>query len=203
MGWRDRDYAKFRKDELDALLGSSGGGGRYTTGTRRDAVPRGIGPSRTARRRRRGTGLLRALTLLVVAVVATGVLLGIGIGTGQVKQDGLLSGGVANPAPAVIVPQVQLPTHVVPPVMHRTTRIAGTRLLQYGSALTLTDSHTPMAGNIVVSGRWGAGVWETFAVARGTARTFRFRIPLDRRGVLSLRIAYPDGGRAVGTYHVR
>jgi hypothetical protein len=202
MGWRDRDYAKFRKDEIDALLGSSGGGGRYTTGTRRGAVP-SAGRPLPRKRRRRGSRLLRALMLLVVAVVATAVLLGLGIATGQVKQDGVLAGGTPSPAPAVIVPQVPVPVRIVPPVVHRTTRITGTRLLQYGSTLTLTDSHTPVTGNIVVSGRWGAGPWTAFAVARGAERRFSFRIPLDRRGVLHLRIAYPDGGRAVGTYQVR
>jgi hypothetical protein len=203
MGWRDRDYAKFRKDELDALLGSSGHVGRYTTGTKRGAVPQGIGQSNARHRRRGGSGLLRAVTLVVIAVVATGALLGIGIVTGQVKQNSLLAGAIPGPAPALVVPQVQLPVQVVPPVSHPTTRIAGTRLLQYGSTLTLRDSHTPMSGNIVVSGRWATGSWETLAVARGSDPTFSFRIPLDRRGVLRLRIAYPDGGRAVGTYTVR
>jgi hypothetical protein len=57
-----------------------------------------------------------------------------------------------------------------------------------------------MAGNIVISGRWGGGRWEAFAVARGERVRFSFRIPLTHRGVLRLRIAYPDGARAVGTY---
>jgi hypothetical protein len=120
-----------------------------------------------------------------------------------VKDLNSLGSNPPASTPIAVVPQVQLPVRVVGPVPHRTTRIAGTRLLQYGTTLTLSDTHSPMVGNIVVSGRWVPGRWETFAVARGERRTFSFRIPLSRRGVLHLRIAYPDGGRAVGTYQVR
>jgi hypothetical protein len=70
MSWRDRDWAKFRKDEFEAIYGRAGDGG-YPTPTQRGAVPKGIAPGRRARRRRRGSSWFRALRLLAVAVVGT------------------------------------------------------------------------------------------------------------------------------------
>ena len=200
MGWRDRDYAKFRKDEFEAIYGGAGRVSPYVGRTTRGRTPTG---DASARRGRRGFGALRAVRLVAVAVVGTAALLGIAIATGTV--DDLNSVGKQGQAPSssAVFPQVRLPVRVVTRVPYRTTRIAGTRLLQGGTTLTLSDSHAPMAGDIVISGRWGFGPWETFAVARGERRTFSFRIPLTRRGVLRLRITYPDGARAVGRYQVR
>jgi hypothetical protein len=189
MGWRDRDYAKFRKDEFEAIYGSTRPASSYTSRTGRGTTHRGIS--------------FRALRLIAVAVLGTAALLGVAIATGKVNDLNSLGNQLQGPSPAAVASHVQPPVRVVAPVSRRTTRITGTRLIQYGTTLTLSDSHTPMVGNIVISGRWGSGRWETFAVARGERSTYSFRIPLSRRGVLSLRIAYPDGARAVGRYQVR
>jgi hypothetical protein len=142
--------------------------------------------------------------LLVLAVLVTAVVLGAAIETGRVRDIDSLANRTLSPAPAVVIPATQPPVEIQFPVSPpRTTRIEGTRLLQYGGTFTVSDSHTPMAESIVVSGRWGAGRWQTFAVVRGAKRTFSFRIPLTKHGVLHLRIAYPDGSRSVGTYDVR
>jgi hypothetical protein len=199
MSWRDRDYAKFTKEEFEAIYGT-GDAGFHTTGPTR-------GTSRSmdggARRTRRGSGAFRALRLLALAVGGTTALLALAIATGKVNDFESTRNQVLVSTPTAVVPQIQPPLRIAGPVPHRASLITGTRLLQYGSTLTLADSHTPMPGNIVVSGRWGSARWETLAVARGERGRFAFRIPLTRRGVLSLRIAYPDGERAVGTYHVR
>jgi hypothetical protein len=196
MGWRDRDYAKFRKDEFEAIYGGTRFAGAHTARATRGAMRK---ESAGSPRRRRGSRALRALWLLALAVVGTAALLGIAIGIGNSSLGNHAQGS----SPSAFVPSGKLSVRIVPPVPHRATRIAGIRLLQYGSRLTLSDSHTPMTGNIVISGRWGEGRWETFAVARGERSTFSFRIPLTSRGVLRLRILYPDGARAVGTYQVR
>jgi hypothetical protein len=199
MGWRDRDYAKFRKDEFEAIYGRANPDGSYATATSPGASPR----ISRRRRRRRGSSFFRALRLLAIAVVGAAVLLGGAIATGKVKDIDSLANRTPNSTPVVVVPQVPPPTPVEVPATHRTIRISGTRLLQYGGTLTLSGSHTPMVGNFVISGRWGAGHWETFAVARGDGPTYSVRIPLDRRGVLHIRINSPDGSRGVGTYQVR
>jgi hypothetical protein len=140
--------------------------------------------------------------MLAIAAVAAAALLGGAIATGKVKQIDSLANRTVAPSPAV-VPQIPPLAQLERPAADRTTRIFGTRLLHYGGTFTLSGSHTSMAGNIVISGRWGGGRWETFAVARGNRPTYSVRVPLDRRGVLHIRISYPDGIRAVGTYQVR
>jgi hypothetical protein len=81
-------------------------------------------------------------------------------------------------------------------------RIAGTRIVQHGTTMTLSGRHTPQAGSIEVLGRWGAGSWEAMGVADASRASYSLRIPLTRRGVLQLKIRYPDGSAAVGSYHV-
>jgi hypothetical protein len=195
VGWRERDYAKFRKDEFNAIYGQRGPNEPYGTATM---------PAARSRRRRRSrrTGVPRGLRLIILAVAAAGALFGGAVATGRVEDINSLFQRTLSPAPAVVIP-APAPVQVQMPVATRTTRITGTRLLQYGSTFRLSGSHSPMAGTIVISGRWGAGRWETFAVARAASRSFAFQVPLTRRGILHLRIAYPDGERAVGTYQVR
>jgi hypothetical protein len=187
MGWRDRDYAKFRKDEFDAIYGASGRSPSPQPRVRASTGPRTNVPV---------GGVPRALKLLAVSVVGAAALLAVGIAAGRIGRMSSLGSHAPSGSPMVVP---QSPARPVRRGSHRVTRINGTRLLRYGSTLTLSDRHTPMSGAIVVSGRWGSGRWTTFAVARGEAHKFSFRIPLTRRGVLHLRIAYPDGHRAVGT----
>ena len=102
--------------------------------------------------------------------------------------------------------EVQIPAApqpvVIPASRPRVMRIVGTRILQRGGTFTLSGRHAPQAGSIEILGRWGAGAWETIAVANGLRPTYSLRIPLTRTGVLRLKIRYPDGSSALGTYRV-
>jgi hypothetical protein len=193
MGWRDRDYAKFRKDEFDAIYGRNNERG-YSTRTRSGADPLSFG---AGRRRRRRFRVPRALVLLATAVAATAVILGGMVATGNVPDSLGQAGG--NPPVFSVAPVI---TPFVPtPVPRRVMRIAGTRIVHRG-ALTLSGHHTPQAGSIAILGRWGSEPWVTFAVADATRTSYSVKVPLTRLGMLHLRIRYPDGSSAVGTYHV-
>src|SRR3954469_18462731 len=108
MGWRDRDYAKFRKDEFDAIYGRSSGRG-YSTPTRSGAEPLSLS---VARRRRRRLRVPRAIVLLATAVAATAVIFGGMLVTGRVPDSVGQAGGGRPPLFSVapgITPVVPAP----------------------------------------------------------------------------------------------
>jgi hypothetical protein len=199
MGWRDRDWAKFTDEEWRALIGRRSS--RNLPPSHEGASHRTVSTSVPRRRTKRAGGrrALRTIGLLVFCVAATAAILGGMIVTGHVPG--------ANSQPNAATPITLHPVASVPPVVDRTlpprvTRITGTRLLDYGGSLTLSGHHTPTSGTISVRGRWGSGAWITFAVASASRRSYSFRIPLTHRGVLHLRVVYPDGSSSVGTYQV-
>ncbi|MGH3001441.1 MAG: hypothetical protein ACRDM1_02025 [Gaiellaceae bacterium] len=219
MGWRDRDYARFTDEEFAAIYGDPRQ--RRSSGPPPSspvALPFGT-PSSPRRRRHRYTrlrGFVRSLAIIVAAVAATAAILGALIVTGQIDAFAdIMNGATATPpvaanvraapkAPIRVETRPFVPTAPSPPKpVARVGLIIGTRLLRQGSVLRLHGTHMPEPGSIVIRGRWGSsGSWETFSVARGSTASYSLAVPLTHRGVLHLRIDYPDGYRAVGTYRV-
>ena len=72
--------------------------------------------------------------------------------------------------------------------------------MQLGSVFTATGQtgsapgrHTRAVGKVVVSGRWGRGLWHVLVTTRTDATGhYRFTIKPRHRGNLTLRIAPPD-----------
>ena len=99
--------------------------------------------------------------------------------------------------------------HLDFPRLHHTThaqRIAKLQLPRHapvGSTLTLASAHDAgTGGRVRISGTY-TGRWHTIALVPLTDTGYRARIWLRRRGLLHLRIVYPDGTRSVGSIRVR
>lgn len=216
MGWRERDYAKFTDQEFAAIYGGSRRSGPPPPAQ----PPANTGSSGAAplphRRRRSGrshrpAGRLAAIVTLAVAGAAT--FFTFLVATGNVENfNNFISKSTSphtapvaapDPIPVIKMPPAEAP-RLAPTGDRQVGLIAGTRLLHAGMTLRLTGTHTPDPGSIVIRGRWNANRrWVTFGVARGSVRSYALAVPLTRRGVLHLRIDYPGGYRAVGTYQVQ
>ena len=210
MGWRERDYAKFTDQEFAAIYGGGRRSGGPPPASR--AVPPSSGAAPVARRRRRSgrpySSLGRVIKVVTVALAGTAAFFTFLVVTGQVEaldhfmNSQTLSSPIGPNAPAVPSAPLRIEN---PPTkaMRQVGLITGTRLLHAGTTLRLHGTHPPESGSIVIRGRWNSSArWVTYGVARGSARSYALAVPLAQRGVLHLRIDYPDGHHAVGTYQV-
>jgi hypothetical protein len=149
--------------------------------------------SRRVRRSRRSWR--RAWEVVAVLAVAVGMFFALVYRAEHKRPTASTLPLVSTPTPVVIVNGPS----------QRTSRrglIRGTRLLPFGSRLTLSGTTPPMPGSVRILGRWNAGRWQTFAVADANGHPFRFTFPLDHRGTLRIKIVQPDGYTSVGTYTV-
>jgi hypothetical protein len=194
MGWRDRDWAKWSDDEFKRFYGSSDSVRSTSTG----AAPPWTG-GRTRRRRRHP--FLRALFLLLIAVLVTCGLMG--AYAAGVRLPSL----ARNRAPAVIVPPVvpivtPAPAQPAPP-RARYFKMTGPTVVPRGSYMTSSGTLTPgVSGPVIVEGRWGSGRWYRLATTNATNGAYRVRYLLANPGVVHVRLALPDGNFLVATIHV-
>ena len=83
--------------------------------------------------------------------------------------------------------------------------------MELGSTFTITGrtgsataTQARAVGQVVLSGRWGAGAWHVIATtSTDRAGHYRFMITPRRRGDLALRIAPPDHHLRRYLLHVR
>lgn len=70
---------------------------------------------------------------------------------------------------------------------------------QLGSLLTL-HGRLPggEAGTVTIDGAYGGGRWHVLAAVPARDGSYSARIQLGRKGLLHLRVTYPDGHEAVG-----
>ncbi|HJU37575.1 MAG TPA: hypothetical protein VJ716_09185 [Gaiellaceae bacterium] len=172
MGWRDRDYARWTDEERRRFYGS-GGAGRAASRA---------GYSVPVQGHLFGTRA-RVVPSALVAVIVSLVL---ALALGQLPRSHPLIPSLHFTLPALSGPaeagQISLPS--------------STRL---GSLLTL-HGRLPGAGTgaVSVEGAYGGGPWRLLATVPVRGGAYEARIRLDRRGLLHLRVTYPDGRRAVG-----
>ncbi|HKN63324.1 MAG TPA: hypothetical protein VJV76_03230 [Gaiellaceae bacterium] len=69
--------------------------------------------------------------------------------------------------------------------------------LALGSTLTL-HGRLSAAGTVTVEGAYGHGPWHVLASVPVANGSYEAQLPLHRKGVLHVRVIYPDGQRAVG-----
>jgi hypothetical protein len=83
-------------------------------------------------------------------------------------------------------------------------KIKGPSVGRVGGFLTLRGQlPAGETGTISVDGAFRHPPWRTLATVPTDGGAYIARIPLNQRGLLHLRVTYPDGHRAVGTIHVR
>jgi hypothetical protein len=85
----------------------------------------------------------------------------------------------------------------------RTFPLNGPSTASVGSTLTLRgSSSSAVSGAVTVTGSYGDG-WKTLVTTVMRSGTYQAQVKLWRRGLLHLRVTYPDGSRAVGSISVR
>jgi hypothetical protein len=129
--------------------------------------------------------MLRTIQLGAVPVAGAIVLFGWALTTGHVPPG---RSSLAGPS---LFPVIAAASRPATPVLRR------------GGTLTFTGRHTPHAGSIAILARWGSGRWKTLASLYGLRPAYSVRVPLDRSGVLQLKMRYPDGSVGVKTYRVK
>jgi hypothetical protein len=176
MGWRDRDYAKWTDEERRLFLGSSA--------PRRAAVPTSAAPSV-----RPGGSFLRAGAGLAIAASAALLLLG------QFPRHHPLLPYFHLTAPS---------PRKVTPTSSATTLIVLPRNAAVGSFLTIRgEIPAGESGTVSVEGASLRPPWRLLAAVPATDGSYTVRVRLSQKGLLHLRILYPDGHRSVGSIHVR
>lgn len=75
--------------------------------------------------------------------------------------------------------------------------------LQLGSYLTVRGRLPPgESGTVTVEGAYDRAPWQLLASVPAPQGSYEARFPIDRPGILHLRVTYPDGRQAVGDTRV-
>jgi hypothetical protein len=177
MGWRDRDYARWTEDERRHFLGSSA------------SVPASPGRSRRGGLIAPGAG---------VAILASAAL----VAAGHLPQSHPLIGALDFKIPVLQERHADVPAaYSVSGPQVRALR--GPKTAVVGASLTFRG--TAPAGTIHLDGTYGLRpAWHQLASASvSQGGTYVVRIVLRQRGLLHLRVMYPDGSRSTGAIRVR
>jgi hypothetical protein len=176
VGWRERDYARFNEDERRRFFGTSAAG-----------APRATGPS--------GVGFARGAG---AAVLVSAILFGLG----QLPRQ--------HPLVPALHFKVSIPGHATPanagaPTLPKPRPFVLPTHMPAQGKLIVTASIRGYAGRLVtLEARWNRRPWRTVGVRRlGVSGKVHFPVRLTHRGVLRLRLTYPNGQSAVGRTAVR
>jgi hypothetical protein len=86
----------------------------------------------------------------------------------------------------------------------RISTISLPRSLPVGSLLTLRGQlPSGETGTVSVEGAYIRPPWRLLAAVPAVDGSYEVRFPLDHKGLLHLRVTYPDGQRSVGEVRVR
>jgi hypothetical protein len=178
VGWQDRDYARWTTEERRRFLGSDAPVAATAT---RPSTPRPTGTQAA-----------------VLAVAVSAALFALGhLPRGHPLVPAFHFNLLAR---STVRAQPQSSFQVTEP---QVGKLHGPRAARIGSFLTVSGSLPPgTAGSVSVEGTYGHG-WQTLVLVSTGASSYTARIPLARRGLLHLRIVYPDGSRSVGSIRVR
>ena len=206
MGWRDRDWAKWTDEERRRFYGSSSSSGftaarraKWTDEERRpfygSSSPSGF---TAARSYRTGSGQGRLfgprVGLLPGFFLAVIVSLVVALALGQLPRSHPLIPSLHFTLPSL---------SSAPPAAENST-ISLPHSLPFRSFLTL---HGQLAagemGTVTVEGAYIRPPWRLLAAVPAANGSYQARIPLNHKGLLHLRVTYPDGQRSVGEVRVR
>lgn len=173
MGWRDRDWAKWTDEESRAFYGSGG-----------SSAPSPSFPARSRVRPRPTNSVLLAVIVSFIVALALGQL----------------------PHSHPLIPALRF---ALPSLSHRSTAsrtgtISLPHSLPLSSFLTIHGRlAVGEAGTVEVEGAYVRPPWKRLAAVPAPAGSYEARIRLDHKGLLHLRVIYPDGHRAVDEVRVR
>jgi len=108
------------------------------------------------------------------------------------------------PASRPLVPFLDFRLPALPGSSSNVGRIdLGDGTARLGSRLALhgTVPHDAL-GQVTIERSFDGSIWETVAVVDGTAGTYDATVPLDRLGLVQLRIVFANGQRSVGALTV-
>lgn len=180
MGWRDRDYARWTDEERRRFYGSTSGSGD----ARRTSYPAGPGQGRLFGSR---VGVAPGALLAVIVSLLVALLLG------QLPRSHPL-------LPAL---HFNLTRHGTSPPGATTGVISLPANLTVGSFLTLRGQLPPgETGTVTVEGEYGNSSWQVLATVPATDGSYGARVAVNQRGILHLRVTYPDGRQALGETQV-
>ena len=182
MGWRERDWAKWTDDERRRFYGSSRGSGYPTAGSSYSTRP---GQGRLFGSR---VGVAPGAFLAVIVSLLAALALG------QLPRSHPLIPGL----------HFTLPGRSSTSPTARTAAISLPNSLPLGSFLTLHgDLPAGETGTVAVEGAYVRPPWYVLARVAATNGSYEARINLTQRGLLHLRVTYPDGQRSVGAVRVK
>jgi hypothetical protein len=170
VGWRERDYARFNEDERRRFFGTSAAG-----------APRATGPS-VGFAHGAGAAVLVSATLFAL---------------GQLPQQ--------HPLVPALHFKISIPGHVTPanagaPILPKPRPLVLPTQVPARGKLIVSASIRGYAGRLVtLEARWNREPWWTVGVRRlGASGKVHIPVRLTHRGVLRLRLTYPNGQSAVG-----
>jgi hypothetical protein len=115
----------------------------------------------------------------------------------------LALGQLPRSHPLIPALHFNLPVFSRTPVSASTGAISLPRRSPLGSFLTLHGQLPPgESGTVTVEGAYIRPPWKLLASVPASNGSYTARIPLDHRGLLHLRVTYPDGHRSVGETRV-
>jgi hypothetical protein len=174
MGWREREYARFTREERERFYGAATASRGPAQGSGRATWTGGAG--------------------LAVAVSGLLFLLGhVPKGDPVVPALHFRIPGVARARPSPPLPR----RHVLPLRLPAVGAVSSSLTIRgrapgYGGRF------------VVVEGSWNRRGWRTLAASRiGRRGAYHARFRLTRTGRLRVRLTYPDGTRSVGVMRVR
>jgi hypothetical protein len=185
VGWRERDWARWTSDER-----------RRYVGARSASAAPAARPLRV-RPRKRSLTATRLHPLHLAALVVAGV-----VALGQLPRSHPLV-----PTLRFTIPGWQReapprgPTYdLTQPSLHQ---LRVPRSARVGSVLDFHGSlPSGTAGQVVLEGTYG-GPWHVLALDSTSGGDYTTRFIVPRRGLLHLRLVYPDGTRWVGSVRAR
>jgi len=176
MGWQDRDYARWTDEERRRFLG--------------------VGASR-ASASRRSVGVSECATVAVLVSAAVFAL-------GHLPRGHPLVPELRFSVPMPHTSAAHRPPAVTATLTRpRIRRIAVPRSGRSGSSLTFRGTVPDGEEGVVRLDATYGGAWRRVARVNTVGGAYRVTVRLARRGLLHLRLVYPDGSRAVGSIRVR
>lgn len=180
MGWRDRDYARWTDEERRRFYGSTSGSG-------------------DARRTSYSTGPAQGRLFGSRVGVAPGALLAVIVSL----LVALLLGQLPRSHPFLPALHFDLSRHGTSSPGASAGTISLPANLTVGSFLTLRGQLPPgETGTVTVEGEYDQTPWQVLATVPATNGSYEARVVVNQRGILHLRVTYPDGRHALGETHV-